>query len=186
MKKNVLTTILAITLVLVLAPVSRAVAATIDFPASMFTIKQLGDATIVLREGVPEAIVVRDQKFVGNEIYVTVNGVVYTAYVALGSNLTLMPGTMPLKFEHKGTLDFKFSGGSTLSVAYDGAATKTKEMHSKTLNSYGDFVITDGTGPFEGLEGTKGAYTLTIVCSRTGEHPKAGDPVTVTFSAMSE
>lgn len=186
MKRNLMITVLATTLVLLLAPMSRAVAADFNFPASMFTIKQLGDVTIVLREGVPEAIVARDQKFVGNEVYVTVNGVPYTAYVALGSNLTLMPGTMPLKFEHFGNIAFTFSGGSTLSVEYDGAATKTREMHTKTLNSYGGFVITDGTGPFADLKGGKGTYTLTIVCSGTGEHPMVGDPVTVTFSAMGE
>jgi hypothetical protein len=93
---------------------------------------------------------------------------------------------MPHKFEHGGTIDFKFSGGSTLSLEFEGKATKTKEMHTKTLNSYGDFVITDGTGPFEGLEGAKGTFTLTIVCTRTGEKPMVGDPVTVTFSAMGE
>jgi hypothetical protein len=186
MKRNFMITIMAVTLILLLAPVSRAVAADFDFPASMFTIKQLGDATIVLRNGEPQAIVLRDQKFVGNDVYVTVNGVVYTAYVALGSNLTLMPGTMPLKFEHMGTVDFKFSGGSTLSVEYGGAATKTKEMNTKTLKSYGHFVITDGTGPFADLKGGKGAYSLTIVCSGTDGHPKVGDPVTVTFSAMGE
>jgi hypothetical protein len=186
MKRNLMITVLAMALVLVLAPMSRAVAADINFPASMFTIKHLGDVTIVLREGEPQAIVARDQKFVGNDVYVTVNGAPYTAYVALGSNLTLMTGTMPLKFEHTGTVDFKFSGGSTLSLEYYGTATKTKEMHTKTLNSYGGFVITDGTGPFADLKGGKGTYTLTFVCSGTGEKPMVGDPVTVTFSAMGE
>jgi hypothetical protein len=93
---------------------------------------------------------------------------------------------MPLKFEHEGTIDFKFTGGSTLSLEFEGKATKTKEMHTKTLNSYGDFVVTDGTGPFADLEGTKGTFTLTIVCSGTGEKPMVGDPVTVSFSAMGE
>jgi len=186
MKRNLMITVLAMTLVLMMAPISRAVAASIDFPASMFTIKQLGDVTIVLKEGEPQAIVARGQKFVGNEVYVAVNGAPYTAYVALGSNLTLIPGTMPLKFEHMGTIDFTFTGGSTLSLEYGGKATKTKEMHTKTLNSYGHFVITEGTGPFEGLKGSMGTYTLTITCSGTGEHPMVGDPVTVTFSAMAE
>ena len=186
MKRNIMITVLAMTLVLLVAPMSRAVAADINFPASVFTIKQLGDVTVVLRESVPEAIVSRGQKFIGNEVYVTVGGVPYTAYVALGSNLTLIPGTMPLKFEHMGTIDFKFTGGSTLSLEYGGKATKTKEMHTKTLNSYGHFVITDGTGPFADLKGSMGTYTLTIVCTGTGEHPMVGDPVTVTFSAMGE
>jgi hypothetical protein len=78
-----------------MVPVSRAAAAMIDFGPSMFTIKELGDVTIVLREGEAEAIVARGQKFVGNDVSVTVNGIMYTAYVALGSNLTLIPETMP-------------------------------------------------------------------------------------------
>lgn len=175
---------MAMVLVLLLAPVSRAAAASIDFPASMFTIKQLGDVTILLREGEPHAIVATGQKFVGNEVYVTVNGVVYTAYVALGSNLTLIPGTTPHMFEHRGTVDFKFSDGSTLSLDYRGHATKTKEMNTKTLASHGDFDVTDGTGPFADLKGAMGSYMLTIVCTGTGEKPMVGDPVTVTFSAM--
>jgi hypothetical protein len=73
-----------------------------------------------------------------------------------------------------------------LSLEFDGKATKTKEMHTKRLMSHGDFVITDGTGPFEDLEGAKGTFTLTIMRTITGEHPKVGDPVTVMFSAMGE
>jgi hypothetical protein len=76
-----------------------------------------------------------------------------------------------------------------LSLEFKGVAEKTKdmEMHTKTLNSYGDFVVTNGSGVFEGLEGVMGTFTLTLVCQRMpGEHPEVGDPVEVTFSAMSK
>jgi hypothetical protein len=188
MKKILLTITLVMTMTLLSAPVTRAAAISIDLPATTFAISRLGDVTIVLSEGVPHAIVARGQKFAAYDIYFSVNGVSYLADAFLASNLTLQRDTMPLKFDHQGTFKFK-SGGDTLSLEYEGVAGKTKDMetHTKTLNSYGDFVITEGTGVFAGLEGAMGKFTLKLVCQgMPGEHPSVGDPVEVTFSAMSE
>lgn len=188
MKKSILKILalaFAVTFAVLPVAASRAAAAAIDFPSTSFAIKMLGDTTLVQREGELQALVLRDQKLAANDVYVGINGIPYTAYVLLGSDLTLLPGTTPLKFEHKGTLDFTING-SKISLEYVGAAIKTKDMatNAKTLNSYGDFEIVNGTGAFAGLVGAKGTYTLTLVCRGIpGEHPKVGSLVDVTFSA---
>jgi hypothetical protein len=187
MKRSVkiLSLVLALTFAVLPLAASRVNAAAIDFPGTPFTIITLGDITKVLKEGVPQAIVLRGQELAADGVYVTVNGIPYTAYVLLGSNLTLLPGTTPLKFEHKGTIDFTING-NLLSLKYTGLATKDIDMmtHVKTLNSYGEFVITNGAGGLAGLVGTKGTYTLTLVCRGVpGEHLKVGSVVDVTFTA---
>jgi hypothetical protein len=176
------------TMTLLSAPVTPAAAISIDVPTTMFAISKLGDLTLVVSEGVPQAIVARGQEFAGKDVYFTVNGVPYTAYALLTSNLTLQGDTMPLKFDHEGTLDFA-NGDDMISLKYEGVAEKTKdmEMNAKKLNSYGDFVVTKAAGVFADLEGAMGTYTLTVMCERMpGEHPKVGDMVKVTFAAMSE
>jgi hypothetical protein len=167
---------------------SRAASTTIDVGPSTFTISELGDLTLVLKDGEPEAIVARGQEFKGMGVYFAVNGAPYTGNASLTSNLTLLHGTMPLKFEHDGTL-YVAAGDHSFTLTYEGVATKTKDMatHTKTLNSYGDFVVTEGKGAFEKLVGVKGTYSLSLVCQgMPGEHPKVGAPVEVTFSAMGE
>jgi hypothetical protein len=190
MKRNLLMMALVMSMTMLPASVSTAAQANIDVPTAAFAVAKLGDITIVLRDGEPHAIVATGQKFKGMDVYFTVNGAPYVGKAILTSNLTLMQGTMPLKFEHDGTFDF-IVGEHTLSLKYEGVATKTKEfaggMKTKTLNSYGDFVVTDGTGGFEALKGGEGTYTLTLVCSgMAGEHPKVGKVVHVTFSTMSK
>jgi hypothetical protein len=186
MKKILL--VMALVMTMMQAQVTGAAATSIDLPTTPFAISKLGDVTIVLEEGVPHAIVARGQKFAAYDIYFSVNGVSYLADAFLASNLTLQRDTMPLKFDHDGTFKFK-SGEDMLILEYEGVADKTKdmEMHTKTLNSYGSFVVTEGTGVFADLEGVMGTYSLKLVCRRMpGEHPKVGDPVEVSFSAMSE
>jgi len=186
--RNILFTALALTLALLPVAATRAAAFGIDIPASPFTISKLGDLTIVLKEGVPQTIVARGQEFKGMNVYPTINGMVSTADVVLTSNLTLIPATMPLKFDHDGTLVITV-GDKVLYLKYEGQAVKTKEpaTGAKTLSSYGNFVITGGIGDFKALAGIKGTYTLTLVCRGVpGEHPKVGSPVEITFSAMGE
>jgi hypothetical protein len=178
--------VLAVTFAVLPLAASRVNAAAIDFPNTTFAITTLGDLTLVLKEGVPQAIVVRGQELAANGVNVGINGIPYPAYVLLGSNLTLLPGTMPLTFEHKGMIDFTLTGGAMISLKYTGSATKDVDMvtHVKTLNSYGDFVVTNGTGVLADLVGIKGTYTLTLVCRGIpGMHPKVGSMVDVTFSA---
>jgi hypothetical protein len=187
LKKIVLTT-LVLTLVLLPVAATRAAALGIDIPASPFTISKLGDLTIVLKEGVPQTILARGQEFKGMNVYPTINGMVSTADVVLTSNLTLIPATMPLKFDHDGTLVIT-AGDKVLYLKYEGQAVKAKDpaTGAKTLKSYGNFVITGGIGDFKDLAGMKGTYTLTLVCRGVpGEHPKVGSPVDITFSAMGE
>jgi len=184
---KILSMVLAVTFAVLPVAASRVNAAAIDFPNTTFAITTLGDLTLVLKEGVPQAIVVRGQELAANDVNVGINGIPYPAYVLLGSNLTLLPGTTPLKFEHKGMIDFTINaGGAMISLKYTGLAVKDVDMmtHVKTLNSYGDFVVTNGTGGFAGLVGVKGTYNLTLVCRGIpGEHPKVGSMVDVTFSA---
>ena len=179
---------LLVTLSLVLLPVfvSQAAAASFDIPATTFTISKLGDLTLVVKDGVPQTIVVRGLVLSGNSIGFSVNGIPYSGYVALTNNLTLQPATMPLMFDHYGTLEFVV-GDNVIILNYNGTATKTVDlmMLTKTLYSAGDFVVADGTGPFAGLKGMKGTYKLNEVCHIVaGEHPKVGSPVEVTFSGM--
>jgi hypothetical protein len=184
-RRTLLTTVLAATLATFTVAMAAA-ETSINVPTSTFAVSKLGDLTLVLKEGVPEAIVATGQKFTGTDVSTYVNGMASRSYVTLTSNLRLLPGTMPLKFEHEGYVNFSI-GGDMLSLKYDGAATKTKEMamQTKTLNSYGDFVVANGTGEFAALEGATGTYTLTLVCHGVpGEHPMVGSPVEVTFSAM--
>jgi hypothetical protein len=178
--------VLAVTFAVLPVAASRVNAAAIDFPNTTFAITTLGDLTLVLKEGVPQAIVVRGQDLAANDVNVGINGIPYPAYVLLGSNLTLLPGTTPLKFEHKGMIDFTInSSGAMISLRYTGLAVKDVDMvtNVKTLNSYGDFVVTNATGAVAGLVGVKGTYNLTLVCRGVpGMHPKVGSMVDVTFS----
>jgi len=179
---------LLVTLSLVLLPVfvSQAAAASIDIPNTTLTISKLGDLTLVVKDGVPQTIIVRGRDLSGNNIGFSVNGIPYSGYVALSNNLTLQPGTMPLMFEHNGMLEFVV-GDNVLILKYNGTATKTVDlmMLTKTLYSAGDFTVAEGTGPFAGLKGTMGTYKLNLVCHIVaGEHPKVGTPVEVTFSGM--
>jgi len=186
--KKILLMTLVLTLSLLPIAATRAAAIGIDIPASPFTISKLGDLTIVLKEGVPQTILARGQEFKGLNVYPTINGMVNTADVLLTSNLTLVPATMPLKFDHDGTIVIT-AGDKVLYLRYEGKAIKVKDevTGAKTLKSYGDFVITGGTGGFDDLAGKKGTYTLTLVCRGIpGEHPKVGSPVEITFSAMGE
>jgi len=179
---------MVMTLALVSAPLTAAAATSIDLYPTTFYIHKLGDVTIVLSEGVPETIVASGKELVRKDAEFFVNGVSYMAYALLTTTkLRLQQGTMPLKFDHEGTLEFT-SGKDMLSLEFKGVAEKTKdmEMNTKTLDSYGEFVVTKGTGVFAYLEGVMGKFTLTLVCQRaSGEHPMVGDPVEVTFSAMS-
>ena len=177
-----------VTLSLSLFPVivSQAAAASIDIPTTTLTISKLGDLTLVVKDGVPQTIVVRGQDLSGNNIGFSVNGIPYSGYVALSNDLTLQPGTMPLMFEHNGMLEFAV-GDNVLILNYEGTATKTVDlmMLTKTLYSAGNFTVADGTGPFAGFKGMKGTYKMNQVSHIVaGEHPKVGTPVEVTFSGM--
>jgi len=186
-KKTLLMTLM-LTLALLTVAAARAAALGIDIPASPFTISKLGDVTIVLKDGVPQTIVTRGQEFKGLGVYPVINGVVYKADVGVTSNLTLIPATMPLKFDHYGTICITV-GDQVLTLKYNGQATKDKDpvTGAKTLKSYGDFVVIDGTGVFKDLVGQKGTFTLILVCRGIpGEHPMVGSPVEITFSAMGE
>lgn len=179
---------LLVTLSLVMLPVfvSQAAAASFDIPMTTFYISKLGDLTLVVKDGVPQTIVVRGRDVSASNIGFSVNGIPYMGDVSLSNNLTLQPGTMPLMFDHYGKLCFTV-GGNIIVLEYNGTAKKTVDTMAltKTLYSVGDFVVTDGTGPFAGLKGMKGTYKLTEVCHIVaGEHPKVGSPVEVTFSAM--
>lgn len=186
--KKILLAALVLTLTALPVAATRAAAIGIDIPATPFAVSKLGDLTIVLKDGVPQTIVARGQEFKAMGAYPTINGLVSTADVLLTSNLTLVPLTMPLKFDHYGTIGFMI-GDHILNLKYIGQATKVKDevTGAKTLKSYGDFVITDGTGDFKYLAGLKGTYTLNLVCRGVpGEHPKVGSLVEVTFSAKGE
>jgi hypothetical protein len=188
MKKIILMTALVMTMALLSAPVALAAAISVDLPTTTFYIAKLGNVTIVLSEGMPQTIVADGQKFTAQGISFSVNGINYLADAVLKSNLKLQPDTMPLKFDHAGTIKFT-SGEDMLILEFEGVAAKTMdmEMHTKTLDSYGDFVVTEGTGAFADFEGAMGTFTLSLVCGRMpGEHPNVGDPVDVTFMAMSE
>jgi hypothetical protein len=177
------------TLSLMLLPVfvSQAAAASFDIPNTTLTISKLGDLTLVVKDGVPQTIVVRGRDVSGSNISFSVNGIPYMGDVSLSNNLTLQPGTMPLMFDHYGKLCFTV-GGNVLVLEYKGTATKTVDLMklTKTLYSAGDFVVAEGTtGQFAGLKGMMGTYKLNEVCHIVaGEHPKVGSPVEVTFSAM--
>src|SRR5512135_1008391 len=188
MKTNRKNLIIALVIAVALLPVSagRAIAAAIDVPTTTFYISQLGDLTLVLKEGVPQTIVVRGHNVKGTGVGFSIDGTPYMGDVLLTNNLTLMPGTMPLMFEHYGVIEFTF-GDNKLVLKYNGTATKTKDvaMMTKTLDSHGDFVVADAIGAVAGLKGATGTYMLTLVCQIVpGEHPKVGSPVEVTFSAM--
>jgi hypothetical protein len=188
MKTNRKNLLIALAMTMALIPVSagRAAAAAIDVHTQTFYISQLGDLTVVVREGVPQTIVVRDKNLVRKEAGFTINGAPYMGKVLLTNDLTLQPGTMPLMFDHSGVIEFTF-GESKVVLEYKGAATKTKDlaMMTKTLYTKGDFVIADAIGAYAYLKGTTGTFTLTLVCHIVpGEHPKVGSPVEVTFSAM--
>src|SRR5690349_9934710 len=178
---------LLVTLSLVLLPVfaSQAAAASIDILTTTLAISKLGDLTLVVKDGVPQTIIVRGRDVSGVTPF-SVNGIPYTGDVTLSNNLTLQPGTMPLMFDHNGMVQF-MAGANMLVLKYKGTATKTVDlmMLTRTLNSAGDFFVADGTGPFAVLKGMKGTYKLNEMCHIVaGEHPKVGSPVEVTFSGM--
>jgi hypothetical protein len=162
-KASIITVVMAMVLLPVLE--SRAVASTIDIGTTTFTISKLGDLTLVLKEGVPQTIVVRGKELTGMGVGFGINGAPYMGDVLLTNNLTLVPGTMPLTFEHYGVIEFTV-GTDKLVLQYNGTAKAMKDMAmlTKTLNSYVDFVIADGIGAFAGLKGMKGTYTLTLMC----------------------
>lgn len=176
------------TLSLALLPVfvSQAAAVSVDIPMTTLTISKLGDLTLVVKDGVPQTIVVRDRVLSGSYIGFSVNGIPFTGDVRLSNNVTLQPGTMPLMFDHDGMLKF-IVGADKLVLEFKGTAKKTVDLMAltKTLYSIGDFVVAEGTGPFAGLEGRKGTFKLNQVCHIVaGEHPKVGSPIEVTFSGM--
>jgi len=163
-----------------------AAAASIDIPMTTLGISQLGDLTLVVKDGVPQAIVVRGRDVAAKGIGFSLNGTPYMGDARLSNNLNLLPGTMPLTFEHYGLVEICV-GADILVLKYNGTATKTEDpaMLTKTLYSKGYFDVTDGTGVFAGLKGVKGTYKLTEVCHIVpGMHPMVGSPVEVTFSAM--
>jgi hypothetical protein len=188
MKTNRKNLIIALAMTMALLPVSasRAAAAAIEIPTQTFYISQLGDITVVVREGVPQAIVVRDRNLIRKEAGFSINYTPYMGKVLLTNDVTLQPGTMPLTFDHSGVIEFTF-GDNKLVLEFEGTATKSKDvaMMTKTLYTKGDFVIADSVGAFADLKGTTGTFTLTLVCHIVpGEHPMVGSPVEVTFSAM--
>jgi hypothetical protein len=186
-RKNLLMIVMAITMVML--PVTASLAATaIDIPAGTLKISMLGDLTLVVKEGVPQAIVVRGRDLSGMGVDFSINGTPYMGDVMVSNNLTLLPATMPLMFEHYGVVEIT-AGANMLVLKYNGSATKTKDvaMMTKTLNSSGDFVVADATGAFADLKGMKGTYKATLMCHIVpGEHPMVGSPVEVMFSAMGE
>jgi len=185
LKKLIMLTV-ALTMVMLPVMASRASAASVDIATTTLGISKLGDLTLVVKDGVPQAIVVRGRNLSGMGVYFTTNGAPYTGDVLLTNNLTLLPGTMPLMFEHNGVVEFTF-GAAMLVLKYDGTATKSEDpaMLTKTLYSKGYFDVADGTGVFAGFKGVKGTYKLTEVCHTVpGMHPMVGSPVEVTFSAM--
>jgi len=185
LKKLIMITV-AMTLMMLPVLASRASAASVDIATTTFYISKLGDLTLVAKEGVPQTIVVRGKNLTGKDVGFSINGTPYIGYVLLTNNLTLLPGTMPLKFEHNGVVELTF-GDNMLVLMYEGTATATKDvgMLTKTLNSYGEVIFAKGTGALAALNGIKGTYTLTLVCHIVpGEHPMVGSPVEVTFSAM--
>jgi hypothetical protein len=182
--------ILVMTVIMTMAalPVTavRAAAASVDIPMTTLGISHLGDLTLVLKEGVPQTIIVRGHDVSGMGIGFSVNGASYMGDVMLSNNLTLIPATMPLMFEHYGVVEFTF-GADMLVLKYNGTASKTKDlaMLTKTLYSKGDFTVAAATGVFAGLKDVKGTYKLTEVCHIVpGMHPMVGSPVEVMFSAM--
>ena len=184
--KKLLMMAVAVSMVLLPVLASRAAAATVDVGPATLTISQLGDLTLVVKEGVPQTIVVRGRNLSGMGVGFSTNGTPYMGDVLLTNNLTLLAGTMPLKFEHYGVVEIT-AGANMLVLSYNGTATKTKDaaMMTKTLNSYGDFVVADATGAFADLKGIKGTYKATLMCHTVpGEHPMVGSPVEVMFSAM--
>lgn len=188
MKTNRKNLIIAMAMAMALLSVSagRAAAAAIDIATQTFYISQLGDLTVVVREGVPQAIVVRDRNLVRKEAGFTINGTPYMGKVLVMNDVTLQPGTMPLMFDHSGVVEFTF-GDNMLVLKFSGTATKSVDaaMMTKTLYTKGDFEVADAVGAVADLKGTKGTFTLTLVCHIVpGEHPKVGSPVEVKFSAM--
>jgi hypothetical protein len=184
--KKLSTLLVSLSMVLLPVFVSQAAAVSIDIPNTTLTISKLGDLTLVVKDGVPQTIVVRGRDVSGNNIGFSVNGIPYSGYVALSNNLTLQPGTMPMMFDHYGMLELT-AGDNVLILNYKGTAKKTVDlmMLTKTLYSAGDFTVAEATGPFAGLKGMMGTYKLNEVCHIVaGEHPKVGSPVEVTFSGM--
>ena len=184
--KKLSTLFVTLSMVLLSAFVSQAAAASFDIPMTTLYISKLGDLTLVVKDGVPQTIVVRGRDVSWSNVSFSINGLPYMGDVSLSNNLTLQLGTMPLMFDHDGKLCFTV-GGSVVVLEYKGTAKKTVDlmMLTKTLYSVGDFVVAEATGPFGGLKGMKGTYKLNEVWRIVaGEHPKVGSPVEVTFSAM--
>ncbi len=183
--KKLLMMAVAVSMVLLPVLASRAAAATVDFGPATLAISQLGDLTVVVKEGVPQTIIVRGHNVKGMGGF-SINGASYMGDALVTNNLTLIAGTMPLMFEHEGVVELT-AGADKIVLMYSGTATKTKDlaMMTKTLYSKGDFVVADAIGAFADLKGMKGTYKLNEVCHIVpGEHPMVGSPVEVTFSAM--
>ena len=179
---------LVMSMVLLPALASRAAAGTVDFGPTTLYISKLGTLTLGLNEGVPQSIIVSGRNLSAMGIGFSILGAPNMGDVMVTNNLTLIPGTMPLKFDHYGVIELT-AGESKAVLQYKGTAVKTEDMAmmTKTLNSYGDFVVADAIGAFENLKGVKGTYKLTLTCHIVpGQHPMVGSPVDVTFSAMAE
>ena len=184
--KKLSTLLVTLSLMLLPAFAGLAAAASVELPTTTLAISKLGDLTLVVKDGVPQTVVVRGLVLSGNNIGFSVNGIPYSGYVALSNDLTLQPGTMPATFEHSGMLEF-VAGDNVLILKFNGKATKTVDlmMLTKTVYTVGDFTVADGTGAFAGLEGMNGTFKLNqLLHIVAGEHPKVGSPVEVTFSAM--
>src|SRR5262245_31307997 len=108
MKMNRKNLIIALAMVTALlgASAGRAVAAAIDIPTTTFKICMLGDFVLVAKEGVPQTIIVRGRNLTGTGVGFSINGTPYMGDVLQTNNLTLLPGTMPLMFEHHGVVEF--------------------------------------------------------------------------------
>src|SRR5689334_22399065 len=160
--KKMSTVLATLSLMLLPAFASQAIAASVDIPMTTFAISKLGDLTLVVKDGVPQTIIVRGRDVSASGIGFSVNGIPYMGGVSLSNNLTLQPGTMPLMFDHYGKVCFTV-GANTLVLEYKGTAKKTVDLMAltKTLYSTGDFVVADGTGPFAVLKGMTGTYKLT-------------------------
>ena len=171
-RRNLLTTVLAAVGAMLTVSMATAATFSVNVPTTTFTISQLGDVTLVFKEGVPEAIVATGQQFTGMGVGTDINGMANPGDVLLSSNLKLLPGTMPLTFDHDGYVNFTI-GGDMLSLKYTGKATKTKDlvMMTKTLCSFGDFVVANGMGvtthlpnePALKMDGAQACYPYPIV-----------------------
>lgn len=160
---------------------------TINVPTAAFLVSKQGTVSVVTNDGVPQSIVVAGREFIAQGTGVDINGEAGPGSVLLTANLSLLPGTMPLAFDHNGAIHFT-TGRGVVSLVLTGKATEVKDqfMQTRTLSSSGNFVITNATGELADRLGVTGTFTLAIVSRLVpGElFPAAGTPVDVTFSAI--